>query len=260
MNVHSQKEQISHVDSGRIILSVVCAVFNGSKVIGDLLQSYAKQDRKNTELIVIDGASSDRTVEIVRASGVANLVLSEPDCGIYDAWNKAIRHCSGTHVAFIGADDLLADGSLQHIVEACQCASGSVNIIAGFNILTRNRIPVQLLGEVFDTSKLLRRMPMAHVMSAHSLNWLRELGGFDASFRSAGDYELLLRSSKALSVQTIPYILAYMEDGGTSRSALLPHFETWRARRKNEVSTVLAGGLLMRALGGSLLREIGLKR
>jgi glycosyltransferase involved in cell wall biosynthesis len=211
-------------------------------------------------LIIIDGASSDNTLEIINSYGLASLVISEPDNGIFDAWNKAIYLCSGTYVAFIGADDLIVYGSLQHVVDACRNAPKSVHLIAGFNILTRKRKPIQILGDVFDPSKLFYRMPIAHVMSAHSITWLKSIGGFDSSFRSAGDYELLLRASKSLNIQTIPYILVYMEDGGASRKAILPHLEHWRARRKNGVGYLKAGILLLKALIGSVLRQSGLRR
>ena len=241
----------------KIILSIVCAVYNGSETIGEFLQSYAMQDCTHAELIIMDGGSSDSTVEIVKESGIADLIFSEPDNGIYDAWNKALLHCSGTHIAFIGADDLIVDRALRHIVVACEGAAKSVNIIAGFNILTRDRLPVQLLGDVYDSANLIYRMPIAHVLSAHSIGWLRDMGGFDSSFRSAGDYELLLRSSLTINVLTIPHILAYMEDGGASRKAILPHLEHWRARRINRVSYLLSVVLLIKALVGSLLRKTG---
>jgi len=241
----------------QVILSVVCAVFNGSAVVSDLLRSYELQRRHDVELVVMDGGSTDATVDIVNASNLADVLVSDRDNGIYDAWNKAIARCNGTHVAFIGADDVLADGCLQHLVEACRSAPSSTNIIAGFNILTRERMPVQLLGESFSASRVHRRMPMAHVMSAHSLAWLRNIGGFDASFRSAGDYELLLRANSSLVVTTIPHILAYMEDGGTSRKRWLPHVECWRARRKNGMGICRAGALFIRAVMGARLREMG---
>jgi glycosyltransferase involved in cell wall biosynthesis len=61
----------------QVVLSVVCAVFNGGGVIADMLNSYAKQKRKDTELIVIDGASTDNTLDIIKDSGVADIVISE---------------------------------------------------------------------------------------------------------------------------------------------------------------------------------------
>ncbi|MGS0755706.1 glycosyltransferase [Roseateles sp. GG27B] len=243
----------------QIVLSVVCAVFNGGAVISDLLRSYDLQRQSNTELVVIDGGSTDATLTIVELSGIADIIVSERDSGIYDAWNKALARCNGSHVSFIGADDLLADGSLQRLIDACLSEPPSTNIIAGFNILTRNRMPVQLLGEVFAATTLPRRMPMAHVMSAPSVAWLRQLGGFDSSFRSAGDYELLLRTSSSLIVKTIPHILAYMEDGGTSRQRWLPHMECWKARSNNGMSLWKAGLLLIKAVVGARLREMGLR-
>jgi hypothetical protein len=154
---------------------------------------------------------------------------------------------------------LLADGSLHNIVDACQTASLSINTIAGFVVQTRQRSPVMLISEMFNRSQLIYRMPMAHVMSAHNLLWLRKMEGFDASYRSAGDYELLLRAGETLKVQTIPYVLAYMEAGGLSISGLTPYLECWRARKKNGIGVLQASFLFVRSLVGIFLRSVGLR-
>lgn len=244
---------------GGIVLSVVCAVFNGSATLAELLDSYAAQWRGDVELIVMDGGSTDNTLEVVRNSAVVDQFRSERDRGIYDAWNKALPLCRGTHVAFIGADDVLADGALNHLVRACRSAASDVNMIAGFNVLTRERTPVQLLGQAFAPGRLVSRMQVAHVMSAHAINWIRSAGGFDASYRSAGDYELLLRSRRSLKVVTLPCILAYMEDGGTSRRRWLPHLESYRARRKNGISLLQSMLLFTKACAGILFRTLRLR-
>lgn len=244
-----------------ITLSVVCAVRNAAHCIGDMLASYAAQRHPRVELIVMDGASQDGTPEIVCRTGLADTLVSEPDGGIYDAWNRALPLCRGTHVAFIGADDVLAEGALSALVEACERAAPDTTLIAGYGVLTRKRMPVGLVGEPFLPARLVHRMQIAHVLCAHALPWLRGCGGFDASFRSAGDYELLLRQRHALKVQTLPRVLAYVEDGGISRRrAWLPHQECYRARRQNGIALALTLLLACKAGLGMGLRALGLRR
>jgi hypothetical protein len=79
-------------------------------------------------------------------------------------------------------------------------------------------------------------------------------------YRSAGDYELLLRERGSLRVEVINSVLAYMEDGGISRTSLQPFFENYRARLSNGVSRWLCSVLLVRALMGFVARKIGLRR
>lgn len=237
------------------VLSVVCAVYNAAPTIGDMLKSYEHQKNQYTELIIIDGASTDNTLEIIKSSGLADKLLSEPDKGIYDAWNKAIALCSGTYVSFIGADDILADCCLLRIVQACNTASEEIKIIAGFNVLTRNRHPVKIIGEICDISRLSYRMPFAHVMSAHRLSWLRSIGGFDSSYTSAADYEILFRSSDSLSIQTIFHFFAFMEDGGSSTKGVRPLLEHARIRRKYGVSSFLIAFILLKGIFGFLKKN-----
>lgn len=247
------------------LLSIVCAVFNGERSLPDLLGSYAAQHSPDTELIVIDAASTDSSWEQVLAHrAVVGAALSEPDQGIYEAWNKALPLCRGRYVSFIGCDDRLAPAALHALCSAIRGVSSTPaddapHVFAGFNVMTRQGIPVALLGEVFRLGRLPRRMMIAHVMAAHELAWLRAAGGYDPSYRSSGDYELLLRLRAGLKVHTLPAILAFMEDGGTSRRLWLPHLENFRARHQAGVGLALSAMLLARAAVFTALRLLRLK-
>lgn len=244
------------------LLSVVCAVRNGAATLQSMLDSVRAQPRPDTELIVLDGNSSDSTWSIVLAHrGVISAARSAPDRGIYDAWNQALPLCRGRYVAFIGADDQLACGALQAICEAI----GSLDpidppeVLSGFAVQTRGGMPFALYGEPWDPTRLPRRMMMAHVMASHRLDWLRACGGFDSSFRASGDYELLLRERANLRVRTLPVVLAYAADGGASRQHWTPHLENFRARRRNGLGTWLSMRLLARATVFEACRSLGLK-
>jgi glycosyltransferase involved in cell wall biosynthesis len=237
------------------ILSVVCAVRNGAHCIEGLLDSWRRERTSEVQLVVLDGASTDATWSVLeRHADLIDLAVSEADAGIYDAWNKALVHCRGRYVAFIGADDRLAGGSIRTLVDICR--SEDAHVVAGFNVLTRRAVPVRLLGEPFDTKRLHSRMLIAHVMSAHRLDWLRSAGGFDASFRSSGDYELLLRQRHTLRVRVINEVLAYMEDGGASRTSLRPFTENFRARRGNGYPLWQCSVLFAKAMAGIAWRRV----
>jgi glycosyltransferase involved in cell wall biosynthesis len=234
---------------------------NVAHCVEGFLNSYRRERTTETQLVIMDGASTDGTWEILlRHQDIVDLAVSEVDGGIYDAWNKALPFCTGQYVSFIGADDRIADGGIRNLVAASCSVQSEPHIIAGFNILTRQAVPVALLGAPYDSSHLHRRMMLAQVMSAHRLSWLVSVGGFDATYRSAGDYELLLRERASLRVEVIYSVLAYMEDGGISRTTLQPFFENYRARRSNGVSRWLCVALLVRALLGLAGRMVGLRR
>jgi glycosyltransferase involved in cell wall biosynthesis len=244
------------------LLSVVCAVRNGAATLQALLDSVRAQRRPDAEFIVLDGDSTDATWPMVLAHrGVVSAGRSAPDRGIYDAWNQALPLCRGRYVAFIGADDQLACGALQSICEAIGVLDhmDPPELLCGFAVQTRGGLPVALYGERWEPKRLPRRMMIAHVMASHRLDWLRARGGFDASFRASGDYELLLRERAHLRVRTLPTVLVYAADGGASRQHWTPHLENYRARRKNGLGTWLSMRLLLRAAAFEACRSIGLK-
>lgn len=244
-----------------VVLSVVCAMRNVAHCVECFLDSYRRERTVDTQLVIMDGASTDGTWEILlRHRDIVDVAVSEADGGIYDAWNKALPFCTGQYVSFIGADDRIAAGSIRSIIAACHGAKNDPHVIAGFNIHTRLGVPVALLGAPYDPLLLTRRMMLAQVMSAHRVNWLMSVNGFDATYRSSGDYELLLRTRASLRVEVVNVVLAYMEDGGTSRTALSRVFlEDYHARIRNGVPCWFCVLLFARALLGLGARRIGFR-
>jgi len=101
---------------GKPLVSVVTVVRNGEKDMQSCIDTVCAQSYPNIEHIIMDGNSSDATVEILESnSDRVAFWISEPDRGIYDAMNKAIPYCSGDWVFFLGVDDLLLDGFSQMI-------------------------------------------------------------------------------------------------------------------------------------------------
>src|SRR6185503_6218660 len=95
------------------LISVIVAVKNCVETIDACLDSFRLQAYSYKELIVIDGASSDSTVEILkRRSSELSYWISEPDAGIYSAWNKGLRVAKGDWITFLGADDRFADSNV----------------------------------------------------------------------------------------------------------------------------------------------------
>ena len=86
-------------------VSVITVVRNGAATIGATLESVAEQAHPHIEHVVIDGASSDQTVEIVRASGRPLRLLSEPDCGVFDAFNKGLALSTGDVIGYLNCGD-----------------------------------------------------------------------------------------------------------------------------------------------------------
>lgn len=91
-------------------ISVVTACFNSGATLRNCLVSVAQQNYPHIEHVIVDGASKDNTAEIVAAAAIAgNVFVSEPDHGIYDAWNKGIRRATGDYIWLLNSDDQIFD-------------------------------------------------------------------------------------------------------------------------------------------------------
>ena len=113
------------------LVSIVTVVFNGAATLPFTMESVFGQDYPNIEYIVVDGGSTDGTVDLLRANDhrIAYWV-SERDKGIYDAMNKGVSLCSGEWVGLINADDRYARDTVQRVVEAVR-SRPEVNVVHG---------------------------------------------------------------------------------------------------------------------------------
>lgn len=224
------------------LISVIIAVYNGKATLPQCLDSVTQQTYKNIELIVIDGGSSDGTVEVLNArSQQIAYWISEPDRGIYSAWNKALGQAKGDWICFLGADDYLWD---VHVLErmAAQLVQLPPDIgVAYGQIMLLNNDGVKLypVGQPWEEVKerFKQVMCIPHPAVLHRRSLFVQRGNFDESFRIAGDYELLLRELKTNDAVFIPdIVLTAMRQGGVSSdptNTLSGLLEVRLAQRKN---------------------------
>lgn len=221
------------------LISVIVAVYNGEATLDQCLDSIACQTYVNVELIVIDGGSRDGTLEIIRSKSahVADW-LSEPDRGVYDAWNKGLKRVRGDWVCFLGADDFFWDEHvLERMATALVALPAEVRISYGqVMLLSLGGKPLYPIGEpwlaVKERFKQVMCIPHPGLMHRRSL--FDEKGCFDDSFRIGGDYELMLRELLVADAYFVPGIVTVgMRQGGissTPRNALDAMKELRRAQ------------------------------
>ena len=179
-------------------ISVIVAAFNASSTIEACLDSVLGQDHSAIELIVVDGGSTDGTVDVVgRLAERLEWWVSEPDSGLYNAWNKALPHVGGEWVCFLGADDQLAGPDVMsrmapHLANAqdrYRVAYGSVDVVdPGGSILRHFGSPWAEAGPRFRDE-----MSVPHPATFQHKSLFDEHGLFDKSYRIGADYEFLLR-------------------------------------------------------------------
>lgn len=222
-------------------ISIVVATFNALTTLQQCIDSVAQQTYSHKELIVIDGGSTDGTVELLKANQqkISNW-SSEPDRGIYHAWNKALSRATGEWICFLGADDHLWDEHvLSRMAEQLGQLPASISVVYGQIMLLNSRGErLYLVGEPWEKLKdrFHKSMCIPHPGAMHRRSLFEQHGEFDESFRIAGDYELLLRELMTADAVFVPeLVMVGMRQGdGTSSnpaSALRVLHETRRAQR-----------------------------
>lgn len=200
---------------GRV--SIITAVYNAAPTLEECLLSVRNQSYREIEHIVIDGGSTDGSIEILqRHSSLLAYWVSEPDNGIYDAWNKGLRVATGEWISFLGAEDVLLPDAVSKYLNAC--GGTSAQYVSSLVRLVRPGQPDKIIGRPWSWPAFQRKMTTAHVGSLHRSALFDKYGTYDTSYRITGDYELLLRPGRDLSGIFLGEITAEMQAGGASDS------------------------------------------
>jgi glycosyltransferase involved in cell wall biosynthesis len=230
-----------------MLISIIVAVYNGAETLQYCIDSITQQTYPSTELIVIDGGSTDGTVEILKAN-VDRIAYwqSEPDRGIYDAWNQAIDHVQGEWIYFLGADDYFwSDDVLARMVPHLSSAGEKVKIVYGkVAMVSKKGDVLEVHGRSWNESKrlFLKGRCLPHQGVFHHCSLFTRYKKFDSSFQVAGDYEFLLRELKQADAHFVDVIVAGQRMGGkcnTPAYELQSLREFARAQEKNLGKTSL---------------------
>jgi len=230
------------------LISVIVAVFNAVDTLQQCIDSVARQTYANIELIIIDGGSKDGTVDLLMAnSEQINYWISEPDSGIYNAWNKGLSRAKGEWICFLGADDYFWDAQvLDRMASKLATIPTDIRVAYGQIMLLNNDggklYPIgEPWNEVKERFKQVMCIPHPGLMHRRSL--FEQHGNFDESFRIGGDYELLLRELKTAEAIFVPDIIMIgMRQGGLSSSPSNSIESMWDIRRAQRMHGLIFPG------------------
>lgn len=236
--------------SERPLISVITVCYNSQATIERAIQSVVDQQGLRIEHIVIDGGSTDGTLEILERfrPHLATLV-SEPDKGIYDAMNKGLSRVSGEVVCFLNADDRYADPFvLAEVVQQMQFhrLDALIADVGFFRANEPGRMIRRYRSDRFSPKKLAWGWMPAHPGFFLRSEVVQRVGLFKTDYRIAGDYEFVVRTFQGhhLRYRHWPHVLVHMQAGGASnkgwRSKVLLNQEVLRACRENGVNTNMA--------------------
>ena len=237
-------------------VSLITVSYNSARTIRDTLVSVQKQTYKDIEHIVVDGNSTDATIEIVKqfldsakdasqdsAKGVVTKFSCEKDKGIYDAMNKGLALATGDIIGVLNSDDFYCSNDvIENVVRAFQenetdCLYGDLNYV-----------------DPIDTSKIVRKWRSGAYLRENFLKgWMPphptffvkkscydSFGTFDTQFKSAADYELMLRFlfKESCSAQHLLKVMIHMRAGGVSNVSLKNRL---RANREDRLAWKING-------------------
>ena len=228
-------------------ISVITVCYNSARTLERSLLSVAEQDWSAIEHIVIDGASTDGTREILERFRLhlAHLV-SEPDKGIYDAMNKGLAHANGDIVCFLNADDQYASANVLSLV-ASQMRDHNLDALTGdvgyFNEGDFSRMVRRYRSDRFHPGRLAWGWMPAHPALFLRKEVVQRVGRFKTDYRIAGDFEFIVRAfhGHELRYRHFPEVLVHMQTGGVStsgwRAKIRLNQEVLRACRENGLQT-----------------------
>lgn len=205
------------------------------------------QKFKQCEHIIIDGASTDDTVDVVRrTAGTNHFLLSERDAGLYDALNKGIQVSCGEVVGFLHSDDFYFDDAVLFKI-ASAFENPDVDIVYGDAAFFRENDVDKVVRTYRSGEFSLQKLAWGR-MPAHPATFIRrrvyeKCGSFKLNYKIAADYEFMCRISRLMKLRNhyIPEVLVKMQTGGASaagfKNSFLLNAEVLRACRENGVQT-----------------------
>ncbi len=200
-------------------ISIITVCFNEAEAIRDTCESVCSQTFADFEWIVIDGRSTDGTLDVLAEYETQiSCLVSEPDKGIYHAMNKGVACATGDYLLFLNAGDYFANGnSLMSAVPFLNrdIVYGDVLVASEKGAEVEQRLP-----DILSRHFLLKKM-MPHQSTFIKRDLFDQYGDYDESFRIAGDYDLFVRFIfvHGASCVHIPHTLSVFKTNGISCSA-----------------------------------------
>jgi glycosyltransferase involved in cell wall biosynthesis len=217
------------------LISVITAVYNGEHYITSCIQNIANQTYKNIEHVIVDGGSTDTTLDIIKAHDKQiDCWISESDNGIGDAMNKGIALAKGDFVIFIHSDDYFS--TVTAVEEMVKHIDSNTDILLA-DVLFGEELK---LVKARNFSKLINfKLGFCHQGSVCRRSLFTDIGNFDESFKLTMDYDFFLRAyRRGIRSQSYQQALSVMRDTGVSSQldwpSLVERFnEEKRVHKKN---------------------------
>jgi glycosyltransferase involved in cell wall biosynthesis len=199
------------------LISIIIVVYNGAAKIKTSLESISKQSFRDFELIIIDGGSTDGTIDIIKQFSEVSYWSSEPDKGIYDAMNKGVIKTTGKWLYFLGCDDKLFDpASLEKAAAALE--KTDADLLYG-NVIMNGAV----YDGPFDYDKLLEKN-ISHQGLFYKRSVFDKVGFYNLSYKLHADWDFNIRCFlyPGLKIEYADFLVAEFGPGGVSSAHDVP--------------------------------------
>lgn len=229
-------------------LSIITVVYNNERTITDAIESVLGQTYKEIEYIIIDGKSTDGTIEkIDKYRNHIHTFISEPDRGIYDAMNKGVSAATGEVIGILNSDDLYADQQVLENVMKCFKSDPDLDMVYGDLVYVKETDVSQVVRRWNSLPYYDQYFEDGHVPPHPSLflkkRVYEESGQFNLTMKLAADYELMLRIFKIFKFKShyLSRLLVKMRLGGSTNKSfsniIKGNMEILKAWKINNLST-----------------------
>ena len=218
-------------------ISIIIATWNAAKTLNRCLDSIVPQLTDETELILVDGGSKDDTNKIIDSYGDKVAVhISEPDKGIYDAWNKGVKASHGKWITFIGADDWMCEGAIDSYFNFFNNNGEDFDLVfSKLHFVDSCGRNIRNVGEPWNWNRFAhRRLKFAHPGALHNRKCFDKIGCFNIQYRICADSDFLQRLGPNVNTGFNDVFIINMSAGGVSDSKAAL-YEGYLSRKNNKV-------------------------
>ena len=231
-------------------ISIITVSYNSGHTISDTIDSVLRQTYPHIEYIIIDGASTDNTIEIIKSYGNSiHTFISEPDNGLYDAINKGILLATGGIVGILNSDDFFASPDIINSI-ANAFEQEKTDVLFG-DVAYVKPLQTDKIIRYYSSGKFSIRKFAKGYMPAHPTFYIKrelylQFGLYKTTYKIAADFEFMTRllHTNNIRYKYIPMLFVFMRIGGISnrnpKNIYLANKEIVRACKENGISTNLA--------------------
>lgn len=203
------------------MISIIIANFNNTKELDKTLFNISNQKiSTKIEVIIVDNLSKDKIILCVnKYKGLISKFIYEKDNGIYEAWNKGLKYSKGKFIIFLGSGDKFTASGLRILLYQIS-KNPLLDWVTSRAFLYSRQGKIKIIGTKYFYKSFKKNMQVVHCGSIMKKTFIKKNNNYDTKFKTASDYDLILRSKNKIKTYFVNSVCILMLEGGISQSYL----------------------------------------